>query len=182
MDSMQVSPNPYIDKAVATVLVPMRVAARYPGVESVVCTGSTRAVTTPCLDTPIKGTETTWNHAAVEAAYAPTYTDAALHAHAVYSAQFVKKEQAAYWFWTRTNPHYRFNIVAVSVTWGQIVSTANQGYLSTSGFLNGPENFLVMASRLVPHWCCDVQDMAQLHVAAATGSDVTNERIFAFVL
>ncbi|EOD50321.1 putative aldehyde reductase ii protein [Neofusicoccum parvum UCRNP2] len=161
-DFTQTDPDAHIPLAVAQTLAPLAAAAAAPTIKSVVLTGSGWAVSEPQACPPSSDDDATppttldqftWNDAAVAAAHAPSYADAAARGRAVFVASMVEKERAA-WAWVRARaPRWRFNVVLVATVFGAIPCAARQGTPSSARFpaalLAGGEEAVAAARRRI---------------------------------
>jgi nucleoside-diphosphate-sugar epimerase len=149
-------------------------ARKEPSVKSVVFTSSSVAAQTPPPDVEMTITKDTWNDAAVKAAWGP---DA--NPFDVYAASKTEAEQA---FWKNvhaTSPSFQVTSVMPGATFGEITQPGGQDTSSTASWLNalwkGDSSFVFQIS---PFWYVNVNDVAELHVAALIDSSVNGQRIF----
>jgi nucleoside-diphosphate-sugar epimerase len=180
IDASQTTPEPYVSKSVDIALASLRAVSRCPAVQSVVVTSSAWAVATPHVDVREVLTESDYNEEAIRLVYDEVVTDPTYRGFLIIMAANVKKEKAMWDFVGETKPSWRFNTLLVDTVFGNIVSVADQGFPSTASLLNGPEAARAASFYLTPQWFVDVQDVAKLHVAAATRTDISSERIFAY--
>ncbi|KAI1136072.1 NAD(P)-binding protein [Hypoxylon sp. FL0543] len=177
-------PNVTVPIAVGGTLRCLESSAKEPGIKRVVVTSSSGA----CASSRRSQTlidSSTWNEAAVEAAYAPPPYDEEIRKEDVYYACKTKSEQAA-WKWVQEHkPSFTLNTVLPSANLGPPVDVVHQGYRSTIKWVEtavkkGEATKLEDLHALSPQYYVDVRDVAELHVAALVYPDVVGERIFAF--
>ncbi|KAM0414701.1 hypothetical protein ACHAPT_013440 [Fusarium lateritium] len=183
--AMNPDPNKMIPDSVAGAVAALKAAYSEPGVKRFVFTSSSAATAWFEHDQPAMTiTEDTWNTAAVEAAWAdPPYEPQ--RAPIVYAASKAQAEQEI-WKFHRENrlkrPELTVNTVLPSVIFGKSLDRINQGYPSSSALPVALWEGRVEPPHMVlaPQYFVDVQDVARLHVAGATLSEVRDKRIFAF--
>lgn len=180
LDTNQNTPEPYISKSVDIALASLRAASRCPAVQSVVVTSSAWAMATPHVNVREALTASDHNEEAIGLVYDDAVTDPTYRGFLIVMAANAKKGRAMWDFVRETKPSWRFNKLLVDTTFGNIVSATDQGFPSTASLVNGPEAARSASFSLTPQWFVDVEDVAMLHVAAATRPDISSERIFAY--
>ncbi|KIW49685.1 hypothetical protein PV05_11339 [Exophiala xenobiotica] len=180
LDTNQNTPEPYISKSVDIALASLRAASRCPAVQSVVVTSSAWAMATPHVNVREALTASDYNEEAIGLVYDDAVTDPTYRGFLIVMAANAKKGRAMWDFVRETKPSWRFNKLLVDTTFGNIVSATDQGFPSTASLVNGPEAARSASFSLTPQWFVDVEDVAMLHVAAATRLDISSERIFAY--
>jgi nucleoside-diphosphate-sugar epimerase len=178
-------PNVGIPLCINGALEALKAAATEPGLKRVVLTSSSTAASAPRPGKVFVMDESTWNHDAVQAAWAPPPYDNPSRYADVYGASKMQSEEAA-WKWVRENkPHFVFNAILPNANFGRILSIEHQGYPSTASWIKAAwDGFTgdkgeATVGFAAQHFV-DVQDDARVHVGALIYPDVKNERLFAF--
>ncbi|KAI1413248.1 NAD(P)-binding protein [Hypoxylon sp. FL1857] len=177
-------PHVTVPIAVESTIRFLESAAKEPAVKRVVLTSSSGACAAPWRSQPLIDSST-WNEAAVEAAYAPPPYDEGRRLEDVYYASKTKSEQAA-WKWVEEHkPSFTLNTVLPSANLGPPIDVPHQGYRSTIAWIKtvvekGEALRLEDLDAMTPQYYIDVRDDAALHVAALVYPDVSGERLFAF--
>ncbi|KNG84875.1 aldehyde reductase II [Aspergillus nomiae NRRL 13137] len=175
-------PNIAVPMAVNGTINILASAAAEPSVQRVVITSSSTAAASPQPNKIFSIDKTTWNEAAVKAAWAPPLYKGFQRLLDVYSASKTQAERAA-WKFMEDKPPFVLNTVLSNVNMGTILSPENQGYRSSSGWIKAVWDGFPGEGELQhnpPQYYIDVQDNARVHVAALIYPDVQNERLFAF--
>lgn len=178
-------PNIGIPLCINGALEALKAAAKEPGLQRVVLTSSSTAASAPLPGQIFVMDDSTWNHDAVKAAWAPPPYDNPSRYADVYAASKMQSEEAA-WKWVQENkPHFVLNAVLPNANFGNILSVEHQGYPSTSAWVKAAWNGFTgdegkTAVSFPAQHFVDVQDDACIHVAALIYSDVQNERLYAF--
>ncbi|KAK2013439.1 NAD dependent epimerase/dehydratase [Colletotrichum eremochloae] len=174
--SLSDDPNavvPWVVKATETTLA---VAAKQPSVKRVVLTSSSFAASGVVPNEKIYVDESTYNEAAIKAAWDPN-TPKELKGAMVYGASKAEGERAA-WKWVEEHkPGYAFNTVLPNFVTGKILHPQIGG--STMGIartlLKGELGALPM---FMPQLTVDVADVARLHAIALLAEPVKSQRIW----
>ncbi|KAF4448399.1 hypothetical protein F53441_8207 [Fusarium austroafricanum] len=170
-----------IPDAVASALNALSAANKQPSVKRFVYTSSSTAAVFP--EPEVSGvviTKDTWNDKALSIMRS---SSSAPEWYVAYAASKVEAERAV-WDFYHNNATRRsdlvVNTVLPSTNFGKSLDPINQGYPSTSSFIqtlwNGTS--LELLKNASPQYFIDVQDDAKLHVAGTLLTDVQGERIF----
>lgn len=179
---LSLSPNPeaVIAPTIAGLVNALKAASQEPTVRRFVYTSSSAAMSS--VDPNASGNidHNTWNSEAVEAAWSSD-TPEAFRPVAVYAASKTLAEQEAWKYMKEQKPAFTFNTVLPCFTLGKVLDLENQGFRTTSRFLQAAFEGKVAFLRTVPtHYFVNVQDVARLHVVGLADPEVENERILAF--
>lgn len=164
---------PWVVKATESILA---AAAKQPSVKRVVLTSSAFAASLVVPDQKNYVDESTYNEAAIKAAWDPN-TPKEFKAAVVYSASKAEGERAA-WKWVEEHkPGYVFNTILPNFVMGEILHPEIHG--STMGFARGVlKGELAMLQTLMPQLSVDVADVARLHAIALLAEPVKSQRIW----
>lgn len=157
----------------------LELAAAEPSTKRFVYTSSAMAAAYPNPREKVYVDSSSWNHAAVDAAWKPPPYDQD-RMWAVYAASKFQSEQSCFDFVKEKKPGFVLNTVLPDCTMGEILHPRQPG--SSAGFIRaaweGQE--VPIFANLPPQSMVDVKDVGRLHVAALVEPDVQNERLFAF--
>ncbi|KAJ6104764.1 NAD dependent epimerase/dehydratase [Penicillium sp. IBT 18751x] len=167
---------PWVVRAVENVL---EAASRHSSIKRFVLTSSSSAVLIPAPNKEgVRVDESTWNEAAVKAAFDPNVKSAD-KPYVVYAASKTLGEQAAWKWIEKHNPQFVFNAILPNFNTGEILHENIAG--STMGMirklLKGDNGLFAF---LTPQYYVDVVDTARLHAIALLAPSVKSQRIFAF--
>ncbi|PYH78998.1 putative aldehyde reductase [Aspergillus uvarum CBS 121591] len=179
--SYRPNPNDVIPGVVAATINVLTAAKKAPSIKRVVVTSSVNAACLAMDDAfglPSKTVDqSSWNDAAVAAAWNPETPDQ-MKPSIVYTAAKVTAERNA-WNWMKEHkPHFILNTVLPNIDFGTILFPEYQGssMRATCMLLDGSDFVMKVVP---PHWYVDVEDTARLHVVALLDPSVQSERIFA---
>jgi nucleoside-diphosphate-sugar epimerase len=184
--SFNPDPNVVISGCVNGIRAILQEAHSTPTIKRFVYTSSSNAATRPLVSEPKRVDSTSWNDDILEEAWAPPpfKND---RAYAVYAASKVACERAAWDFMRDQQPNFILNTVLPNYTSGIILHPLNiDGAGSTARWVRDvfdfpfEEKFVHKLRDQDPGWQVDVEDIAKLHLAALTFSDVKNERLLGF--
>jgi nucleoside-diphosphate-sugar epimerase len=157
----------------------LEVAAAEPSIKRFVYTSSGMAAMYPNLREKVHVDSSSWNHAAVDAAWKPPPYDKD-RMWAVYGASKSQSEQACFDFVNEKKPGFVLNTVLPNYTMGEILNPRQPG--SSGGLIRaaweGKE--VPIFANLPSQYMVDVKDVGRLHVAALVEPDVQNERLLGF--
>jgi nucleoside-diphosphate-sugar epimerase len=184
--SFNPDPNVVITGCVNGIRAILEEARATPSIKRFVYTSSSNAATRPLAGKSKHVDSTSWNDEILNEAWAaPPYE--ASRAYAVYAASKVACERAAWNFMRDQQPGFVFNTVLPNYTSGIILQPLSMpGAGSTARWVRDvfdhpfEENFVEKLRDQDPQWQVDVEDIAKLHLAALTFSDVHGERLFGF--
>jgi nucleoside-diphosphate-sugar epimerase len=184
--SFSPNPNKVITGCVNGIRAILKEAQSTSSIKRFVYTSSSNAATRPLVGEPRHVNSTSWNDDILSEAWAePPY--GADRAYAVYAASKVACERAAWEFLQEQRPSFAFNTVLPNYTSGIILQPLDiPGAGSTARWVRDvydhplEERFVEKLRDQDPQWQVDVEDIAKLHLAALTFSDVNNERLFGF--
>jgi nucleoside-diphosphate-sugar epimerase len=184
--SFNPDPNVVISGCVNGLKGIMQEAHSTPTIKRFVYTSSSNAATRPLVGQPKPIDSTSWNDDILQEAWAPPpYAND--RAYAVYAASKVACERAAWDFMRDQQPSFILNTVLPNYTSGIILHPLNiDGAGSTARWVRDvfdypfEEKFVHKLRDQDPGWQVDVEDVAKLHLAALTFSDVNNERLLGF--
>jgi nucleoside-diphosphate-sugar epimerase len=178
-------PNVAIPMVIAGATNALKAAAAA-GIKRVVLTSSSTAAASPQPNKVFNIDPTVWNEDAVKAAWAPPPYDGVERKLNVYSASKTQAEQAAWDFVKSPNANgITLNCVLPNMNMGEILSIEHQGYPSTMGWIKalwdgfcgeGQSELKDMPAQ----YYINVDDNANVHVAALIYEDVKSERLFTF--
>ena len=178
--SFSPDPNAVIPFVVKSVNVLLNAAAKEPTIKRVVYTSSSIAASALPPDPKSHIDASSWNLAAVEAAWKPPPYEPS-RAVAVYAASKLEGEKACWNFVKSDQCSFVLNTVLPHTTWGQIFDRRQSA--STAGWVRNlwdGQGAEVGRIGIIPaRWFVNVKDVALLHVAALTEDDVRNERLLA---
>jgi nucleoside-diphosphate-sugar epimerase len=184
--SFNPDPNVVITGCINGIKAILQEAHSTPTITRFVYTSSSNAATRPLVDEPKCIDSSSWNDDILEEAWAPPpYGDD--RAYAVYAASKVACERAAWDFMRDQQPSFVFNTVLPNYTSGIILHPLSiNGIGSTARWVRDvfdhpfEEQFVQKLRDQDPGWQVDVEDIAKLHLAALTFSDVKSERLLGF--
>ena len=157
----------------------LELAAAEPGIKRFVYTSSAMAAMYANPREKVHVDSSSWNHAAVDAAWKPPPYDQD-RMWDVYAASKFQSEQACFDFVKEKKPGFVLNTVLPNYVMGEILDPRQPG--SSGGFIRaawkGREEPIF--ANLPSQYMVDVKDVGRLHVAALVEPDVQNERLLAF--
>ncbi|KAK2001702.1 NAD dependent epimerase/dehydratase [Colletotrichum falcatum] len=170
-------PNAVIPWVVKSTEAILAAAAKQPSVKRVVLTSSAFAASIVFPDQKTYVDESTYNDAAVKAAWDPN-TPKEIKGGVVYSASKAEGERAA-WKWVEEHkPGYELNTILPNFTMGEILHPEIHG--STMGFARAVLKGDVAGLQIfMPQLTVDVVDVARLHAIALLAEPVKSQRIWA---
>ena len=180
-NSFSPDPDAVITPTVRSVQNVLAAAQKSASVERVVLCSSSVAAAPVMPGEGFHVDSKSWNTAAVEAAWNGK-EEGIGKAIQVYSASKVEGEKAAWDFMEKEKPGFTFNSVLPWSVWGEIFDPRQSA--SSAGFIRAAWNEEEGAGQrlgfLPARWFVNVVDVALLHLAALTESDVEGERLFAY--
>lgn len=177
--SFGVDPNVVVSPVLNSVKNLLELAAAEPSIKRFVYTSSAIAATYPNSREIVHVDSSSWNHAAVDAAWKPPPYDQD-RMWAVYGASKFQSEQACFDFVKEKKPGFVLNTVVPNYVMGEILDPRQPA--SSGGLIRAAwegQEVPIFAS-LPSEYMVDVKDVGRLHVAALVEPDVQNERLFAF--
>jgi nucleoside-diphosphate-sugar epimerase len=184
--SFDSDPNVVITGCVNGIRAILHEAQSTPTIKRFVYTSSSNAATRPLVGEPKHIDSTSWNDEVLEEAWAPPPYEAD-RAYVVYAASKVACERAAWDFVREQQPSFTFNTVLPNYTSGIFLQPLSiEGAGSTARWVRDvfdhpcEEKFVQKLRDQDPGWQVDVEDIAKLHLATLTFSDVKNERLLGF--
>jgi nucleoside-diphosphate-sugar epimerase len=174
-----VDPNVVVTPVLNSVKNLLEVAAAEPSIKRFVYTSSSIAATYPNPHEKVLVDSSSWNHAAVDAAWKPPpYNQDRMWI--VYAASKLQSEQACFDFVKEKKPGFVLNTVLPNYAMGEILDPRQRG--SSGGLIRAAwegQEVPIFAS-LPSQYMVGVKDVGRLHVAALVEPDVQNERLLAF--
>lgn len=177
--SFKSDPNLIVTPAIKSTLNALAAAATEPEMRAFVLTSSSTAATAPKPNEKFHISKSSWNQDDIEKAWAPPPYEAE-RAWTVYGASKAQSEQAAWKYMEDNKPQFVFNAVLPNANFGTILDPKHQDG-STASWIKaifGPGWSTIQ--NIPPQYYVHPADTARLHVAAATDSDISGQRIFAF--
>jgi nucleoside-diphosphate-sugar epimerase len=178
--AFNIDPKVFITPVIQGAIGLLEAASKEKSVQSFVYTSSSAACITLEPGKPYEITKDTWNEDSKKAWDLPL--EGGMERMLLnYLCSKVEGEQRSFRWVEENKPHFTFNTVVPNVVFGTLVAPEHSGFGSTAGVLKMLWDGNPLGPQMIPaEWYVDVEDVALLHVAALTQSDVQNERLFAF--
>ena len=154
-------------------------AAMDPSVKSVVYTSSQAAAVMVEPGQAYHITTESWNEKS-KVAWTMPITENFRRGALNYMCAKTEAEQHSFKWVQEHKPHFTFNTILPNLTFGVAAKPETTGFVSTSALMRLLWQGNTLPTQLFPpQYFIDVEDVALLHVAALTQSDVNNERLIA---
>jgi nucleoside-diphosphate-sugar epimerase len=165
-------PTEVVEPSVKGTLNVFKSATTEPKMKSFVFTSSSTACLLPVADKIIKINSSSFNDAAVEAAYKPNPTP-----FEVYAASKTVAEKQLWDAVKATTPPFQVSAILPDANFGSLMKLSDN---STGSFITDFFDGKDYPFDFPPQWFIDVSDDAKLHVAALIDPACNGQRIFAF--